>query len=242
MLLVVFVGLLIGGLFAHFFGNKSPAMAPIPTAFPSVTPLPTEKPSPFASLKPTPFHTATPKPGTSPSGSPSASPGASTSPSASPSPSSSPKATSSPHHGAEIIVTPPPVAKPTSEPAKAAVPEKTETPKPAAPAANPTAVNGMSASGPAGASAVVSSYVHALMQGNRTTAASYLSQGQPNESFIGAKTQVNSISSAVPNANGTYRVTADVTGDDGQEYFITFTVQSGPFGMQITDHYSIKPH
>lgn len=37
-----------------------------------------------------------------------------------------------------------------------------------------------------------------------------------------------------------YQVTADVQTTSG-EYYVTFTVESGPSGLQITDHYSIKP-
>ncbi len=37
-----------------------------------------------------------------------------------------------------------------------------------------------------------------------------------------------------------YQVTADVQTTSG-EYYVTFTVQQGPIGLQITDHYSIKP-
>lgn len=37
-----------------------------------------------------------------------------------------------------------------------------------------------------------------------------------------------------------YQVTADVQTHAG-EYYVTFTVESGPSGLQITDHYSIKP-
>ncbi len=37
-----------------------------------------------------------------------------------------------------------------------------------------------------------------------------------------------------------YQVTADVQTTSG-EYYVTFTVESSPSGLQITDHYSIKP-
>lgn len=37
-----------------------------------------------------------------------------------------------------------------------------------------------------------------------------------------------------------YQVTADVQTTNG-EYYVTFTVEAGPSGLQITDHYSIKP-
>lgn len=37
-----------------------------------------------------------------------------------------------------------------------------------------------------------------------------------------------------------YQVTADVQTATG-EYYVTFTLEQGPIGLQITDHYSIKP-
>lgn len=37
-----------------------------------------------------------------------------------------------------------------------------------------------------------------------------------------------------------YRVTADVETTSG-EYYVTFTLEQGPLGLQITDHYAIKP-
>lgn len=37
-----------------------------------------------------------------------------------------------------------------------------------------------------------------------------------------------------------YTVTADVQTSSG-EYYTTFTVEQGPIGLQITDHYTIKP-
>ena len=37
-----------------------------------------------------------------------------------------------------------------------------------------------------------------------------------------------------------YKVTADVQTGSG-EYFVTFTLEPGPTGLQITDHYAIKP-
>jgi hypothetical protein len=37
-----------------------------------------------------------------------------------------------------------------------------------------------------------------------------------------------------------YRVTADVLTTSG-EYYETFTVEDGPSGLQITEHYAIKP-
>lgn len=95
-------------------------------------------------------------------------------------------------------------------------------------------------SGDAGASAVVRAYLGALQRGDESTAASYLTKGLPTEKFMTASAHVNSVDAA-KNADGSYTVTADVTTPSG-EYFSTFTVEPGPFGMQIGDHYTIKPH
>lgn len=51
--------------------------------------------------------------------------------------------------------------------------------------------------------------------------------------------QIQSLRSAKVGASQ-YQVTADVQTAAG-EYYVTFTVESGPAGLQITDHYSIKP-
>jgi len=37
----------------------------------------------------------------------------------------------------------------------------------------------------------------------------------------------------------TYKVTADVETASG-EYYVTFTLEPGPAGLEITDHYAIK--
>ncbi len=37
----------------------------------------------------------------------------------------------------------------------------------------------------------------------------------------------------------TYKVTADVETTSG-EYYVTFTLEPGPTGLQITEHYAIK--
>lgn len=93
--------------------------------------------------------------------------------------------------------------------------------------------------GSAGATAAVRAYLGALARGDESTATSYLSKGLPSETFMNASAHINSIEST-KNANGSYTVTADVTTASG-EYFSTFTVEHTPFGMQITDHYTIRP-
>jgi hypothetical protein len=89
------------------------------------------------------------------------------------------------------------------------------------------------------ASSLVRSYLAALARGDRTTAASYLSHGAPNETFMNGNARIESIRSANVGPQR-YQVTADIQ-TSGGEYYVTFTVEQGPSGLQIVDHYSIKP-
>jgi hypothetical protein len=89
------------------------------------------------------------------------------------------------------------------------------------------------------ASAVVRSYLAALVRGDRGTASSFLVQGSPNEPFVGGATQIESIRSA-PLGDARYKVTADVR-TSGGEYYGTFTLEPGPDGLLIAEHYWIKP-
>lgn len=89
------------------------------------------------------------------------------------------------------------------------------------------------------ATTVVRSYLAAMTQGDREAASAYLATGQPTESFLNSSTAVESVrSEALSGAR--YRVTADVR-SGGTEYYETFMVETGPGGLQITDHYWIKP-
>ncbi|MGB7014880.1 MAG: hypothetical protein WBD69_02915, partial [Candidatus Cybelea sp.] len=88
------------------------------------------------------------------------------------------------------------------------------------------------------ATSVVRSYLGALARGDRTTAGSYLAAGSPSETFMSQNASVESVRSEP--SGGAYRVTADVK-TSGGEYFETFTVTPGPGGLQITEHYWIKP-
>jgi len=89
------------------------------------------------------------------------------------------------------------------------------------------------------ATALVRAYLESLARGDRATAASYLARGSPSETFMNSGAQIESIRSASVGPQQ-YQVTADVQATSG-EYYVTFTVESGPAGLQITDHYSIKP-
>lgn len=92
--------------------------------------------------------------------------------------------------------------------------------------------------GPDQAATIVRSYLGALARGDRATATSYLAHGLPSEGFMDANSRILSVrseSSASP-----YKVSADVQTSTG-EYYITFTLQQGTGGLQIIDHYAIKP-
>lgn len=118
--------------------------------------------------------------------------------------------------------------------------EKTSAPKPErtlAPTETPAPV--APGGGSDRATGVVHSYLSALARGDESSAASYLMSGLPNEKFMGPGAKITSIN-AVKNDDGTYKVTADIQTQSG-EYFETFTVENGPNGMQISDHYAIKP-
>lgn len=125
-----------------------------------------------------------------------------------------------------IIVTPQPRAAARATPTVAAA-----TPRPAA---IPTV-----GSGPLSATGVVHAYLAALARGDESSAASYLMNGLPTEKFMSSAAKITSIASS-KNSDGSYKVTADVQAASG-EYFETFTVENGPQGLQITDHFAIKP-
>jgi hypothetical protein len=232
---VILAGLLLGGVLAHFFGGSNGPQRPAQTTvaedtMPAVTPLPSVSPmaSPTASPIPTPTSTPTPakhpaataKPAT-----PTPAASATPVPSAKPLPSASvalrkllPVATATPK---AIAATSRPVA--------------VATPAPAAPipAAHPKAAAGDPAA------SLVRSYLEALAHGDRATASTYLAGGSASETFMSGEAEIESIRST-PGSNSGYQVNADVK-SGGVEYYGTFTVVPGPSGLQITDHYWIKP-
>jgi hypothetical protein len=128
-----------------------------------------------------------------------------------------------------------PIPKPSPSPAPlstvAHLPPHSPTPAPA-PLNN-------TASSDSQAAQVVRYYLQALARGDRATATSYLAQGAPNETFMNAGSHIESIRSASVGTKQ-YKVTADVQTESG-EYYVTFTLEPGPTGLQITEHYSIKP-
>jgi len=82
----------------------------------------------------------------------------------------------------------------------------------------------------------VRSYIGALANGDSATATGYLASGIPTESFINpnVNVQVTNMQTA-RNGDGSFTVTAQIQTAKGS-YLETFTLRSGPYGMQITDH------
>ncbi|MGA8797521.1 MAG: hypothetical protein WB526_10735 [Candidatus Cybelea sp.] len=214
-------------MLAHFFGGSNgpqrPAQAPLAEAsVPPVTPLPS--PSSMASAMPSPMATPTPTPLPSESPAPTKKPAKPT-----PTPTSTPSAT--PVASATPTRAPTPIATATRKAIVAtARPIAVATPVPAAP---PKAAAGDPAA------SLVRSYLEALARGDRATASTYLASGSASETFMSGESQIESIRST-PQSNSNYLVTADVK-SGGVEYYATFTVAPGPGGLQITDHYYIKP-
>jgi len=236
ILVVIFAGLLLGGVLARFFGNGSSTSKATPppvtyTTAPegSTAPLAMVTHSPLPLVKPS----AKPSPAASESPSPSPTPKESATPKELPTPKAkpTPEPTSTPR---VVLVTPAP-HKPTpgANDVFTPSPEKTAT---VASATTP-APNYVSA-GPDQATSIVRSYIGALARGDRATATTYLAHGLPSETFIDSNARI--ISVHPESSSSPYKVSADVQTTSG-EYFITFTLQQGAGGLQITDHYAIKP-
>jgi hypothetical protein len=236
VLVVIFAGLLLGALLAHFFGGgpgKQPANT---TAIARATPVFATPNSDDASATPMPSVTTSPRKSALPSARPSSTPSPSATPSTSPVPSVSttPGATPSPHHSphpvahaAVVAVAGSAAPRVTGTPATPTVTLATATPAtaPAAP------------SGSARAESVVRSYLSAVASGNRALATTYLAGGVPGEVFMDSSAHVVSLKLA--SAGSGYRVSADVVTSNG-EYALTFSLSPGASGLQITDHYAIK--
>ena len=224
---MILAGLLLGGVLAHFFGGSNPTERPAQTALveaslPPVTPVPSAPSMPSATSSPTAASTASPTPTPPPTQSP-----APTKKAAKP----TPTPTAAPIPSATPTRAPAPIATATRKPVVATSrPIAVATPAPVAP---PKAA----ASDPAGS--LVRSYLQALARGDRATAGTYLANGSASETFMNGEAQIESIRSS-PQSNSSYLVTADVK-SGRVEYYATFTVAPGPGGLQITDHYWIKP-
>ena len=86
-------------------------------------------------------------------------------------------------------------------------------------------------------------YLSALINGDEPAASAALGRsgqtgGLSEERFLDAQSRVTSVV-ATPNANGTYKVEAEIVTSKGT-YYDTFTVDHGPNGYVITDHFFIK--
>lgn len=214
VIVVILAGLLLGGVLAHFFGSRSAPVA-APTAA-AVAPSAVETPEPVLT--------------TIPSATPSPAPTITTTPVASPSATPAP-AKSAKRVAAVTLLAHKPILTPLPSPAG---PRPTQTPPPA-PAPTKSASIG---TGGDRASAIVRSYLEAIARGDRLTATSYLSRGLPSETFMNSGAHIESIASSSTGPQQ-YRVSVDVQSSTG-EYYAIFTVESGPSGLQITDHYAIK--
>jgi outer membrane biosynthesis protein TonB len=219
ILVVILAGLLLGGVLAHFFGGSTGTPKPAQSVIAIVTPPPTA--APLAIL-----------PSPSPSALVPKSPTSSPSPTIAPTPSPAHSPTSSP------TFSPSPTPKPTLKPVPKATakPAAPRTPKPQ-PKPTAAAKSAPVLSDPA--ATVVRSYLQAMAQGDRQAASAYLANGEPTESFLNAGAAIGSIRSTALGGSR-YRVTADVRAS-GMEYYETFTLEPGPGGLLITDHYWIKP-
>lgn len=240
ILVVIFAGLLLGGALAKFFGGASSSKSTPPPA--TFTIAPERSTAPLAMVtrgatpRPIPTETAgaTAKPSVKPSekASPAASAKPSSAPTESPTPKASPKPIPSP--SARVVYVTPAPHRPT------AAPNNVFTPSAATPviaAATSPAPNYVAAGGDQ-ATSIVRSYLGALARGDRATATTYLAHGLPSEAFMDANSRIVSVHSE--NGASPYKVSADVQTATG-EYYITFTLQQGTGGLQIVDHYAIKP-
>ncbi len=256
MIIVVFAGLLLGGLLAHFFGSRGSvsqtAMNPPPvTPIPSATPMPPITPRPRPSRTPRPRASATMRPSSKPAkrvakAAPSPTATATASSPASPQPTPTAVAlkpqTPQPALTARPVVVPTttaratlqPLAKPVLRTLPPVVTESPRTPKPRRQVSRIVALRV-----PRTPDGVVRAYLSALAAGRQTTATTYLASGSPTEASFMRGARITDIRST-SNGDGTYNVTADVIARGGR-YRIIATVAALPYGMLITDHFSIKP-
>jgi len=233
MVLVILGGLLLGGLLTKFFGTGG---AQAPTSAPSFTPLPGVSATLAPTFSPTPLMRHSPHPKASPLHPRTATPMPSVTllPGTTPAPTPKPSAVVRP----KVRVTPrttPAIIILTPTPAPSAV-LATATPPPlvSAPTATPVLITGASSTQHAGA--IVRAYIAALARGDSATAAGYLANGLPTESFINPNVSVNVTDLRVSrNGDGSFAVTTQVVTSKGT-YFASFTLRVGAYGMQITDH------
>jgi hypothetical protein len=234
MVLVILGGLLLGGLLTKFFGTGG-AQAPAPA--PSFTPLPGVSATFAPTFSPTPQPSITAHPSHSPSRAPTATPMPSVTllPSTTPAPTAKPTAAQPTPHKTPGIIILTPTPAPAALAAKAA-PAATVTPPPlvVAPTATPVLITG--ANSTEHAAAIVRAYIASLARGDSSTAAGYLANGLPTESFINPNVSVNVADlRASRTGDGTFAVSTQIVTSKGT-YIASFTLRIGAYGMQITDH------
>lgn len=89
------------------------------------------------------------------------------------------------------------------------------------------------------ASRTVRAYIDALRHGDPSSAASYLGNGVPDETFIDGNTRIASINSS-KNSDGSYKVQVDMKTTQG-DYSETFVVASTPNGNRILEKSATQP-
>jgi hypothetical protein len=255
VLIVVFAGLLLGGILAHFFGGTGPASKAMATPVAVLTPTasPTSLlPSPPTRVvavrppvrpSPTIGSTVAPSPTIGSTVAPSPSPHATTTSARSPgpSPSTAPVSPSPKPTRAAPLPTPTHVATSAAKPVATASAKPVTKPASTTPGrvAAVTPAPNYVAPGSDQAAGIVRSYLGALARGDRATATTYLASGLPGEVFMDSSARIVSLHASP--AGTQYRVTAEIATSTGA-YYATFTLESGTGGLQIVDHYSIKTH
>jgi outer membrane biosynthesis protein TonB len=222
---VIAGGWFLGQTLARVFNGSqsSTQVAQKPTPL-SVTPLPSASPTESAATA-APSPTVTPAPTEAPTPSPTVAP--------TKAPVVAKIATPS------VVPTAAPTSPPTPSPSATPVAETRKTQpiarraeSTASPAASPAAQENA-------ASRTVRAYIDALRRGDPASAAAYLGNGVPDESFIDGSTRIANISST-QNSDGSYKVEVDMKTSQG-EYYETFIVASTGNGARILDKTAIKP-
>jgi hypothetical protein len=229
---VIIGGWFIGQGLAHALGpNKQTAQNQMPTPTPVITPVASPEPSPTQEPTPVPSPSATaaPSPSAVPTQAPTVAPKVAA---ATPAPTATPQPTPAPTAAPTQAPTPAPVATPQPKPVRTAVP-RTTLPVARKPEATPAPASENAAA------RTVRAYIDALKSGDPQSAAMYLGNGSPDESFINGNTHINSITST-PNGDGSYKVAVDMKTSAG-EYYETFTVAETGNGARILDKTAIKP-
>ena len=227
-LVVIAAGWFLGQGLAHVFGGSKNQTAQVqPTGVPPVTPLPS--PAQTAAATPEPSPTISPEPTATPAAKPTHKAAASVAASPVPTLTMPPTPTPAPSASLAATATPEPISTATA----AARVTQPIARRPEATASAASSANGSSAAD------VVRGYIEALRRGDPQSAAQYLGNGSPDESFIDPQTRIESITST-PNSDGSYKVEADMRTSKG-EFYETFTVAQTQTGNRILDKTYIKP-